>query len=358
MNDAPVIPRDPPGWQGPAGEVALAAWCDAEVADPGQGPLRLTLMQGGSSASVLLTERGNRRMVIRTTSWPPRPDSARSLAREARLLGALGRTEVPHPALLGYCADDHVIGAPFLVMEHVDGWLGAAHPPPAFVADPALLHATAFALIDGLAALALVDPVAIGLGDFGRPEAFLERQVDRWAGLMAQHRAHPAYGDRTLAGFDEVGAWLRDKMPGMQRVSLIHGDASYSNVMFGNDSPARLAAIIDWEIATLGDPLLDLGRALYPFPSRDGTPGYSLAIDHAGYPARETLAAHYAERTGLSVAALDYYLVLSMYKLAALIEFNHVKRLSEPAGSMAQRIADFIPGLIAGAHDIARRSQL
>ena len=134
--------------------------------------------------------------------------------------------------------------------------------------------------------------------------------------------------------------------------------ASYSNLIFASDAPVRLAAIIDWEIATLGDPLLDLGRALYPFPSRDGTRGYSLAIDHSGYPPREALAERYAEKTGLSVAALDYYMVLSMYKLAALIEFNHVKSLKEPAGSMSRRIADFIPELVAGAHDLARRSTL
>jgi aminoglycoside phosphotransferase (APT) family kinase protein len=139
---------------------------------------------------------------------------------------------------------------------------------------------------------------------------------------------------------------------------LIHGDASYSNVIFENGPPARVAAIIDWEIATLGDPLLDLGRALYPFPSRSGDPGYSLAVDHSGYPPREELAARYSARSGLGVAALDYYMVLSMYKLAALIEFNHVKSLSGPPDSMSRRIADFVPQLVAGARRIALGSSL
>jgi aminoglycoside phosphotransferase (APT) family kinase protein len=327
---------------------ALARWL-------GGGAVTLTPLTGGSSASVYLAEQGGARFVVRTAALPPRPDSARALAREARVLQALAGSAVPHPRLRAYCADEAVAGAPFLLMDFVEGWLGATPPDGA---DPDFVHATAFALIDSLAALAMLDPAQIGLADFGRPENFLERQADRWRDLMQRHRAHPDYGVRELPGFDELSQWLQEKRPQMQRVSLIHGDASYSNVIFANDPPARLAAFIDWEIATLGDPLLDLGRALYPFPSRDGSPGYSLAIDHSGYPPRELLAERYAHMTGLSVAALDYYLVLSMYKLAALIEFNHVKSLGERAGAMSRRIADFIPTLVAGAHDIARRSPL
>lgn len=326
----------------------LAAWL-------GAGPVTLTPLAGGSSASVYLAEQSGNRFVVRSTAIPPRPDSVRALEREARVLRALAGSSVPHPGFRAYCDDEAVAGAPFLLMDYVEGWLGVS-PPANAKSD--FVHATALALIDGLAALALLDPTAIGLDGFGRPDNFLERQSDRWSGLMDQHRAHPDYGDRNLPGFDEVGDWLREKRPATQRISLIHGDASYSNVIFANDAPARLAAIIDWEIATLGDPLLDLGRALYPFPSREGSPGYSLAIDHSGYPPREVLAERYAERTGLSVAALDYYMVLSMYKLAALIEFNHVKSLEQPLGSMSHRIAEFIPQLVAGAHDIARRSAL
>ncbi len=347
-----------PPWAVAAGVAALEHWLSANTPALGKGKLYLTPLAGGSSASVLRADRGVAPFVIRTAAWPPRADSTRALEREAKVLRGLAPTSVPHPRLLCSCEDTDIIGAPFVVMEYVEGWAGASPPPEPFASDPALLHATAFALVDGLAELALVDVESIGLSNFGRPENFLERQVDRWRGLMAEHREHPEYGDRTLPGFDEVGEWLRVKTPSMQRVSLIHGDASYSNVIFNNDAPARLAAIIDWEIATLGDPLLDLGRALYPFPSRDGSAGYSLAVDHSGYPVRESLAEHYAARTGLSIAALDYYLVLSMFKLAALIEFNHVKRLGMPKASMAHRIADFIPQLVEGAYDIARRSRL
>lgn len=345
-------------WTQAKGLEALATWLDREVPQLGPGSVALTPLTGGTSGTVFRISRNAAHAVLRTTAWPPRPDSAKSLEREARLLGALGGTAVPHPALLGWCPDEGVIGAPFTVIAFVEGWLGSSPPPQTFAADRALRHQTAYAMIDALAALAAVDPLAAGLADFGRPENFLERQVDRWSGLMDKHRAHPDYGSRVLPGWDEVAAWLRARTPAMQRVSVIHGDVSYSNILFDNEPPARVAALIDWEIATLGDPLLDLGRALYPFPARDGTPGFSLAVDMSDYPAREDLAEHYARQTGLSVAALDYYLVLSMFKLTALIEFNHVKGLNEPEGSMSRRIAAFLPQLVAGAAAIARKSGL
>jgi len=317
----------------------------------------MTPLSGGTSGSVLMLERSEKRAVLRATSWPPRSDSAKALEREAIILKALASTTVPHPRFLAYHGDSALIGSPFCIIEFVEGWVGAGKPPKPFASDPSLRHDAAFAMIDALAELAKVDPERVGLEGFGRPEQFLDRQVDRWMSLMAKHQAHPDYRDRTLPGLDFIADWLSSKTPRMQRVTPIHGDVSFSNVMFSNDAPARVAAIIDWEIATIGDPLLDLGRAVYPFPSSDGTPGLSLAIDLSGYPSREDLARHYAGRTGLSIEHLDYYMVLSMFKLAALIEFNHVKSLTEPDGSISHRISEFIPKLIAGAADIARKSR-
>ncbi|MGH6631815.1 MAG: phosphotransferase family protein, partial [Sphingopyxis sp.] len=303
-------------------------------------------------------QRGSQAYVLRTTAWPPRPDSRKALEREARLLAALTGSSVPHPGFVAWCADEAIFGVPFLIIDFVDGWLGAGERPDAFAADPDLHHRAAFAMVEAIAELPKVDIAAAGLSDFGRPDGFLERQVDRWSGLMAKHRAHPDYGDRAIAGWDEVTEWLRAKRPEMQQASLIHGDVSFSNVMLAPSPPPRVLAIIDWELATLGDPLLDLGRLLYAFPAADGTAGASLAIDLTGYPSRDALARRYAECTGLDVTSIDYYMVLAMYKLAALIEFNHVKSMREPAGSLAHRIADFIPDLVAKAAVIARHSRL
>jgi aminoglycoside phosphotransferase (APT) family kinase protein len=346
-------------WTQPQALKALACWLDTHVPALGTGAVRLSALAGGSSGSVLLLERGDSRAVLRTTSWPPRPDSLRALEREARVLEALDRTDVPHPRFLGYCADKAVLGSAFCLVEHIRGWLGSGSAPPPFDTDLSLRHQTAFAMIDALASLASVDYAAIGLTDFGKPEKFLDRQVDRWLKLMAEHRKHPEYGNRRLPGFDETAQWLRAHTPATARIALIHGDLSLSNLMFRNDLPPRAAAIIDWEIATLGDPLLDLGRSLYPFPSRNGQPGYSLAIDLSGYPAREELAQRYAERTGLDVSGINYYMVLAMFKLAALIEFNYVKSLHDPdESSMSRRIARFVPQLVAGAWQLARAARV
>jgi aminoglycoside phosphotransferase (APT) family kinase protein len=339
-------------WMERERQAALGAWLRATLGRSAE--ITLTPLSGGTSGSVLKIDSASGPIVLRTTSWPPRADSRKAIEREARLLKALDSTAVPHPAFIAWCDDERIIGVPFSLIGFIDGWLGVDSMPPAYAADPRLHHQAAFAMIEAIAELPKVDVDAIGLSDFGRPDGFLERQVGRWTALMDKHRADPAYGDRVIPHWDEVAAWLADNRPEMQRISLIHGDVSFSNVMLARDAPPRVEAIIDWELATLGDPLLDLGRVAYPFTSRDGTPGASLAIDLAGYPSREALVDHYGACTGLSVRHAAYYMVLAMFKLAALIEFNYVKSKSQPPGSMAHRIADFIPDLVSKAYGISR----
>lgn len=351
MTDSATLPAP---WTLPERQAALGAWIAATLG--GSPQITFTELSGGSSFSVFRIDRAEGPMVLRTTSWPPRPDSRKALERETRLLAALGSTAVPHPRHLAWCDDEAVLGAPFLLMAFIDGWLGADRFPPAYAADPAMHRQAAFAMVEGIAELPKVDVDAIGLGDFGRPDGFLERQVGRWTQLMEKHRAHPEYGDRQIPHWDDVATWLAGNTPTMQKVSLIHGDVSFSNVMLERESP-KVAAIIDWELATLGDPLLDLGRVAYPFPGPDGKPGPSVAIDLTGYPPREELIDHYGAITGLSVAHADYYMVLAMFKLAALIEFNHVKSRSQPAGSISHRIAAFIPELVSQAHALTRKAR-
>jgi len=334
----------------------LGQWLAGRFPDVAPGQANLAPLAGGTSGSVMLVRAGDWRAVLRTVAWPARPDSLNALQREARVLEALKGSAVPHPAFLAYCDDEGVIGAPFCLTGFVEGWMGSGNPPAGQGWTEEERHKTAYAMIEGLATLSNVDVAAVSLTDFGKPDNFLERQVDRWQAQMEKHRAHPDYGDRLLPGWDELAQWLRDNRPETQRITIIHGDLSFSNVMFANDLPPRLAAMIDWEIATIGDPLLDLGRALYPFPSESGAPGYSLAVDLSAYPTRESLARRYAELSGLNVQDLRYYMALSMFKLAALIEFNHVKSLREAPGSMSHRLSAFIPRLVQGALEITRQA--
>jgi aminoglycoside phosphotransferase (APT) family kinase protein len=343
-------------WFEDAAAQRLGQWLTERF--PGASADRATLvpLAGATSGSVMLVGAGAWKAVMRTVAWPARPNRLNALRSEARVLEALKGSDVPHPAFLGYCDDEGVVGAPFCLTGFVEGWMGSGDPPADHGWTEKERHKTAYAMVEGLAALSKVNVEAVGLADFGKPDNFLERQVDRWQAQMEKHRTHPDYGDRQLPGWNELAQWLRDNRPEMQRISIIHGDLSFSNVMFANDLPPRLAAMIDREIATIGDPLLDLGRALYPFPSESGAPGYGLAVDLTAYPSRERLAQRYAELSGLNVEDLRYYMALSMFKLAALIEFNYVKSLREEPGSMSHRLSDFIPRLVQGALDIARQA--
>ncbi|MET0984654.1 MAG: phosphotransferase family protein [Steroidobacteraceae bacterium] len=321
----------------------LTAWLDARHPELGREPVVLERLSGGSSSSVFKLTRGAMPAVLRVPAWPPRADSLKAMGREARVLSALASTAVPHPRLLDYSGESDAIGVPFMLMSFVDGWLGSMQAPAPFDRPGPDRAALAYAMIDAVAELGQVDYKAIGLEDFGKPEQFLERQVDRWLKHIDSLRITENHPGRDIPGLHEVAAWLRANTPKMQRVSLIHSDVSFANVMFHHTAPARVAAIIDWEIATLGDPLLDLGRAVFPLPGKKVGSGKSRLLDFSDLPTREDLAQHYAKRTGLDVSHLDYYVVLSMFKLGAIIEFNYARMVNgRDSSGMAAEISEYI----------------
>lgn len=342
----------PPGH--PLDPASLAHWLDAVAPQLGSAAPELTRLAGGSSGAVFRISRGEGLAVLRMPVWPPRADSAHGMAREAKVLGALGSTPAPHPRLLAYEADAATVGLPVLLMEFVDGWLGSAPPPPPF-ANPTGRHALAFALIHAVAQVGLVDYEQVGLGGLGRPEGFLDRQVGRWLGQLEGYKTAYGHPGREIPDLHYVADWLRANRPATQKAALIHSDIGFPNVMFANNPPPHVAAIIDWEIATLGDPLLDLGRAIYTFPGRKVGSGKGRMHDLSDMPTREDLAERYADLTGLDVAALDYYCVLSAFKLACIIEFNYFRAATGQDGSeMARTLSSYVPEIIADAAAIAR----
>src|SRR5690606_1479932 len=170
-----------------------------------------------------------------------------------------------------------------------------------------------------------VDYTAIGLADFGKPEGFLERQVERWGSQLASYtKTYKNYQGREIPGLDAAANWLRRNIPQGSKPGLIHGDYGFPNVMFCHDQPPRLAAMIDWELATVGDPLLDIGWYLIGFRDErepDVLPGPTY-FDAARFPTRQQLAAHYAKGTGRDVSNLDYYMLLALYKGACILEYK------------------------------------
>ncbi|MEX2459551.1 MAG: phosphotransferase family protein [Actinomycetota bacterium] len=298
---------------------ALEGWIGDRL--PGSGSeLTAVRISGGASNEMFELRRGAETWILRR---PPRykvSKSAHDMGREFRVLTALEGTAVPHPRPLLLCDDPEPIGAPFFLMERVDGFAPRDPLPAPFDADPTVRRAMGFSLVDGIAQLATVDWRAAGLEGFGRPEGFLERQVRRWLGQLETYRS------REIPGIEEVGRWLESERPPDGAPAILHGDYQFTNVMFANDPPARLAAVVDWEQSTIGDPLVDLGWLLagWQDPGEDETRFTSAYFaDRSGLPTRDELASRYGEVSGRSLEHLRYYQVLALFKLACILEGSY-----------------------------------
>jgi aminoglycoside phosphotransferase (APT) family kinase protein len=225
---------------------------------------------------------------------------------------------VPHTEAIGVCTDPAVLGRTFYLMGFVDGWspMDSRTWPAPFDTDLAARPGLAYQLAEGIALLSKVDWRAKGLLDLGRPDGFHERQVDRWTAFLTRIKG------RELPGFDVAAGWLRTHRPIDFVPGLMHGDYQFANVMFRDGAPARLAAIVDWEMGTVGDPKLDLAWMVQSWPEDTSAPdaGFSSYVDLAGMPSRSALVAHYAEVSGRQVDDIDYYVILAKWKLAVVLE--------------------------------------
>ncbi|MGD9979077.1 MAG: phosphotransferase family protein [Hyphomonadaceae bacterium] len=343
--------------EAPLDPARFAAWADAHLPELGGGPVRYKILAGGASNIVLQIARDGTPAVLRRPPQTPRPDSAKIIAREAQVLAALKTTDVPHPAFQAYCEDPAIIGAPFYVMAMVDGFLG--YPleklPAPYDKPGEVRRSLAFALVDGIARLANVDYQAVGLDGFGKPEGFLERQASRWMSQLASYSESEGYEQRDIPGLAYVADWLKANTPPMSKPGIIHGDYSLANAIFHYGAPARLAAMIDWELATIGDPLLDLGWVLYAYRGRDERTPPSGYFDPTDFPYREDLAEYYAERTGRSLEHLTYYMVLAQFKLGVIMERQYARILNgRQSIDVAGDAGEFVVRLIGKAHAMAK----
>lgn len=335
----------------------FAAWADQHLPQLGRGPVQHSILAGGASNIVIRIARDSAAMVLRRPPKTPRPDSAKIIAREAQVLSALKETDVPHPAFQTYCEDPAIIGAPFYVMAMIDGFLG--YPleklPEPYDRPGEARRSLAFALVDGIARLSNVDYKKVGLEGFGKPEGFLERQASRWMSQLASYKESEGYEQRDIPGLTYVADWLKANTPPMSKPGVIHGDYSLANAMFQHGTPARLAAMIDWELATIGDPLLDLGWVLYAYRGREEPTPPSGYFDPADFPYREELAEYYAERTGRSLENLTYYMVLAQFKLGVIMERQYARILNgRQTIEVAGDAGAFVERLIGKAYEMAR----
>ncbi|MDQ0380556.1 phosphotransferase family protein [Amycolatopsis thermophila] len=301
---------------------ALAAWMDARGL-PG-GPVEdLAPIAGGTQNRMFSFRRGGRAYVLRSGPRHRRAGSNDALRREMRVLDALSGTAVPHPALIAACPEETVWpGAVFYLMEPVDGFNATVELPEPHASRPGLRHAMGLAMADALAALGAVDHEAVGLGDFGRPHGFLDRQVPRWLAELDSYRG--SYPGPELPGVEAVAEWLGACVPRRWSPGILHGDFHLANVMFSR-ADATVAAIVDWEMSTIGDPLLDLGWLLATWPGTRGALGWQGLATAAGLAGEDEIIARYAARSERDLSAIDWYVVLACFKLGIILEGTHAR---------------------------------
>lgn len=326
----------------------LTAWLDANIPVLGTGPLKVELVHGGFSNAIISLDRGEGIMMLRRPPAVPPPGAEKTVLREARVLAALDGTDVPHPRCYGACDDPAVIGAPFYVMELVPGWSAkvvdqkAEYPEP-FDRMP-FQYRIPYAVTDALVALANVDYRAIGLADFGKPGNFLERQVDRWASQLDGYKTRYGYAGRDLPGRSVTEAWLRANTPKDYVPGIMHGDIGTTNMLFADDAPARLHALIDWELCTIGDPLIDMGwftSGMRDEREPDIVPESVQRAEH--WPTRQEIMRYYAAGTGRDIANFDYYVILARFKSGCILEY---KVAQAARGVLSNSVGEFFSGLV------------
>lgn len=315
-----------PAWPCAADLARVQAWMDTQGL--GEGPIRdAALLTGGTQNLLLHMRRGDTAYVLRRPPMHARREVQATIEREARVLAALKGSRVPHPELIGLCLDCQVQGVPFYLMAPIDGFNASGRPLPAPHADDsAMRRRMGLSMVDALLRLAEIDPFAVGLEGFGKPVGFLERQVERWSAQLDHYRVHAGWsGPASLPGVAEVAAWLKRHQPAASAPGILHGDFHLANVMFSPDA-GEVAAVIDWELATVGDPLLDLGWLVATWPDAGG---YGAGTIHVspwqGFADAAELVEHYRQRSPRDLSAIAWYVVLARFKLGILLEGSHAR---------------------------------
>ncbi|MFJ1810578.1 MULTISPECIES: phosphotransferase family protein [unclassified Streptomyces] len=303
------------------------------------GPLTGRLIEGGRSNLTYAVSDGAAKWVVRRPPLGHVLATAHDMRREHRVISALYPTSVPVPRPVLLCEDEDVLGAPFYVMEFVEGTPYRTAGELAPLGERRTRDAV-LSLADTLVELHAVDPAAVGLADFGRPEGFLDRQLRRWGKQLDASRS------RELAGIDELHAALGRGLPHSPAPAVVHGDYRLDNVLIGADD--TILAILDWEMSTLGDPLTDLGLlVMYSVPLELPNSPISTTASAPGHPSPAELIERYATRSGRDVSAVSWYTAFAWFKLAVILEGIHYRyTLGQTVGRGFDRIGELVPVFI------------
>jgi aminoglycoside phosphotransferase (APT) family kinase protein len=335
----------------------VGEWLAAHV-DGARPPFTYELIAGGrSNLTYRVTDGAGRPFVLRRPPLSHVLSSAHDMAREHRVITALRDTPVPVPETLGLCTDESVNGAPFYVMAFVDGTILRVPSEAAARFDEAGRASIGRDLVDVLVELHAVDVDAVGLGDLARRDGYVERQLKRWGGQFRQSQAQQAEAGRPPGdhGIGEMHDRLAARVPAQGQASVVHADYRLDNAMVDDD--ARVAAVLDWELCTLGDPLADLGTLIvYWHDAGDAVAGLTAASVTAlpGFPTREELAARYSERSGRDVSSLPYFVAFANWRLACILDGVLARHAAGAMGEAGRASADGLADLVLATAERAR----
>ena len=330
-------------------EAALTAWFEANVEDFA-GPLSLSKFKGGQSNPTYKVATANRNYVLRRQPFGKLLPSAHAVDREYTVMSALGSTGFPVPRTFGLCEDGEVIGSKFFVMEMIQGrnlWNGAL---PDYAPDQRreIYHA----MVDTLADLHTTDPQKIGLGDYGKPQDYCARQIARWT------KQYKLSETEEIPEMEELIAWLPETVPDQHASGIVHGDYRLDNMIFHADEN-RVAAVLDWELSTLGDPIADFSYFVLnwhnPADGRAGLGG--LDLEELGIPSAEDVTQRYVERTGYPVPDMDWYFAFNLFKFAGIIQGIKKRVIDGTASSAhAKQMSERVRPLVQAAYGFAKRA--
>ncbi|MGB9249560.1 MAG: phosphotransferase family protein [Mycobacterium sp.] len=304
----------------------------------GDGPLEnVSTISGGTQNIMLRFTRSGRPYVLRRGPKHLRPRSNVVIMRETQVLAALAGTDVPHPRLIASCDDPGVLGdAVFYLMEPIDGFNAGQELPELHAADSAVRFEMGLSMADALAKLGAVDYAAVGLSEYGKPDGFLERQVPRWLSELESYKEFENYSGPDIPGVDDVARWLEEGRPTAWTPGIMHGDYHAANVMFSRTGP-QVVAIVDWEMSTIGDPLLDLGWLLATWGQSAAFGG--TLFEKGGLATPSDLVERYARNTTRDLSHVTWYTVLACFKLGIVLEGTNARA---GAGKAPKEVGDLL----------------
>jgi aminoglycoside phosphotransferase (APT) family kinase protein len=330
----------------------LEAWFSEHVAGA-RPPLAFERISGGrSNLTYAVADVAGRRWALRRPPLGKRLASAHDMVREHRIISALQETDVPVPPIAGLCEDESVSGAPFFVMDFVEGPILRSRAEAEQSFDEAQRRPIGERVVDTLVAIHAIDPDRVGLGDLGRKQDYVARQLRRWQGQWEKSKTHE------LPLIDDVHRRLSERIPDQGATTIVHGDYRLDNMILSN--AGEVAAVVDWELCTLGDPLADVGM-LIVYWSEAGDelmPLFEAPTTAPGFPSRDRVRELYAKRSGRDLSQIDFYVALGWWKLAIILQGVYARSAAGQYGKPdegIERFANIVDQLAKAADEAERR---